>query len=137
MGVEDEVSRCVVQLLLKEPYFGHLLGSVSREISKTVPTAAVGLRGVRPVLIVNEEFFMNSLKKSPERVAVIKHEALHLLFKHLLRLDRKKHDSLTFNLAADIVVNQFVKAPWKLPDSAITLESFPDLDLKPDQSLEW
>ena len=26
----DELSRCIVQLLLKEPFFGHLLGSVTR-----------------------------------------------------------------------------------------------------------
>lgn len=137
MAAEEEISRSVVQLLQKEPYFGHLLGSVSREISKTIPTAAVGLRGTRPVLMINEDFFMNKLKKSPERVAVIKHEALHLLFKHLLRIDLKKHDRLRHNLAADLVVNQFVKSPWKLPEGAILLESFPDLNLLPDQTLEW
>lgn len=137
MAAADEVSRSIVQLLLKEPYFGHLLGCVSREINNSTPTAAVGLRGTRPVLIVNEDFFMNTLKKSPERVAVIKHEALHLLFKHLLRIDKKKYDPLLFNLAADLVVNQFIKSPWKLPDSAVTLESFPDLNLLADQTLQW
>ena len=134
----DEVSSCITQLILKEPYFGHLLGSVSRVIdNKTVPTAAVALHGTKPVLIVNEDFFMKKLVKQPERVAVIKHEALHLLFKHLLRRDGRRKDPLIFNLAADIVVNQFVKAPWRLPVGAVTLESFPDLNLIPDQTLEW
>lgn len=134
----DEVATCITQLILREPYFGHLLGTVSRVIDNTtVPTAAVAIRGTKPVLIVNEEFFMKKLTKQPERVAVIKHEALHLLFKHLLRRDGRRKDPLLFNLAADIVVNQFVKAPWRLPVGAVTLESFPDLNLLPDQSLEW
>ena len=69
-------------------------------------------------------------------MAVIKHESLHLLFKHLFRADLGKYDRFLFNIAADLVVNQFIGS-WKLPDSAVTLRSFPDLELKQNQTLEW
>ena len=83
-NVADEVSRGIVALLIKEPFYGHLLSGVVRRIDDKVPTAAVSLTPHGLHLIVNPEFFMKELKKD-ERVAVIKHEALHLLFRHLYR----------------------------------------------------
>jgi len=135
VNVNDEVSRGIVALLLKEPFYGHLLGGVVRRIDERIPTAAVSLTPQGLQLIVNPDFFMNELKKD-ERVAVIKHEALHLLFRHLYRPLIKKGDSKLFNIAADIVVNQHI-APWPLPDMAVTLKEFPDMGLLADQSLEW
>jgi predicted metal-dependent peptidase len=41
-----------------------------------------------------------------------------------------------FNIAADLVVNQYV-SPWPLPESAVTLNLFPDLNLEPNQTVEW
>ncbi len=133
----EELARSVIQLLLKEPFFGHLLGAVVRAVDETTPTASVSLSSSKVTLTVNPEFFMKRLRKAPERVAVIKHEALHLLFRHLFRVDREKHDPLVFNLAADIVVNQFIVSPWKLPDDAVTLATFSDLKLEKDKSVEW
>jgi predicted metal-dependent peptidase len=78
---------------------------------------------------------MKELKKD-ERVAVIKHEALHLLFRHLYRPLIQKGDAKLFNIAADLVVNQHV-APWPLPKTAITLRAFPDMNLEANQTLEW
>ncbi|MBI5513425.1 MAG: hypothetical protein HY909_06620 [Deltaproteobacteria bacterium] len=136
-GAQDELSRCVIQLLLHEPFFGHLLGAVPRRADGSTPTACVALEGGRCVLAVNPGFFMKTLRKGTERVAVVKHEALHLLFRHLLRFDRKRHDHLVFNLAADLVVNQFITNPFKLPEGAIVLGTFPDLGLEPDKTVEW
>lgn len=134
-NVADEVSRGIVALLLKEPFYGHLLSGVVRRIDDKVPTAAVSLTPHGLHLIVNPEFFMKELKKD-ERVAVIKHEALHLLFRHLYRPLIQKGDAKLFNIAADLVVNQHV-APWPLPEMAVTLRAFPDMDLEPNQTLEW
>ena len=86
VNVADEVSRGIVTLLLKEPFYGHLLGGVVRRIDERIPTAAVSLSPLGLQLIVNPDFFMSELKKD-ERVAVIKHEALHLLFRHLYILN--------------------------------------------------
>lgn len=134
-NVADEVSRGIVALLIKEPFYGHLLSGVVRRIDDKVPTAAVSLTPHGLHLIVNPEFFMKELKKD-ERVAVIKHEALHLLFRHLYRPLIQKGDAKLFNIAADLVVNQHV-APWPLPEMAVTLRAFPDMALEADQTLEW
>ena len=48
----------------------------------------------------------------------------------------KSYDNQLFNVAADIVVNQLID-PWKLPDSAVTLDTFPELKLPKDKSVEW
>jgi len=135
-NIHDEVSRCIIQMLLKEPFFAHLLSGIVRNISKEIPTAAVGLRGSNINLFVNENFFLKELTTTSSRVAVIKHETLHLMFKHIFRLDIHKHDPLLFNYAADIVVNQFIGS-WDLPVSAVTLATFPDLNLEEDQSVDW
>lgn len=131
----QELDRAIVALLLKEPFYGHILGAVVRRVDGTVPTAAVALtpRGVN--LVVNPAFFLERLTP-PERVAIVKHEALHLALRHLFRPSNGVEDPLLCNLAADLVVNQLV-APWPLPDGAILLSTFPDLGLLPDRSLEW
>ncbi|MEQ1502451.1 MAG: VWA-like domain-containing protein [Myxococcota bacterium] len=131
----EELSRCIIELLVKEPFFGHLLAGVVRSVSESTPTAAVALGPSGTELRVNPRFFLEQITRRPERVGVVKHEALHLLFKHLYRFDPRR-DHRVFNLAADLVVNQFVR-PWKLPEGAITLATFPDLNLPEDQTAEW
>jgi predicted metal-dependent peptidase len=123
-------------MLLKEPFYAHFLSGVIREVTDKVPTAAVGFKSGKIALYVNENFFLNELKSVNERVAVIKHETLHIIFKHLFRMKTKSYDNKLFNVAADIVVNQLIH-PWKLPDSAVTLDTFPELKLPKDKSVEW
>ena len=134
--VHEELSRCIIQMLFKEPFFNHLLSGVVRVVTEKVPTAAVSFSGTRIQLLVNESFFLKELRSQTNRVAVIKHEALHLLFKHLFRMDLGNYDRSLFNIAADLVVNQFIGS-WKLPDSAVTLSTFPDLGLEQNQTVEW
>ncbi len=131
----DEISRAVMALIHDEPFFGHLLANINREVGPRLATAGVAHRGGRPLLSVNPEFFIGTLSEHNERVAVIKHEVLHLLLDHLGRADRTRPDHTLRNLAADIVVNQLV-GDWPLPEGAITVDSF-DFDLPPDQTMEW
>lgn len=135
---DEELSRCIIKLLLKEPFFGHLLAGVVRHYGDQIPTAGVSVQGGKIRMIINPEFFLTKLTKQPERVAVVKHETLHLMFKHVLRIEKgsKKREPLLWNLAADLVVNQLIGKPWRLPDSAITLDTFPDLGLKPDMTAD-
>ena len=134
--INEEISRCIIKMLLKEPFYAHFLSGVIREVTDKVPTAAVGFKSGKIALYVNENFFLKELRSMTERVAVIKHETLHIIFKHLFRMKTKTYDNQLFNIAADIVVNQLI-APWKLPDSAVTLETFPELKLPKDKSVEW
>ena len=136
LNVEDELSRCIIQLLLKEPFYAHFLSGIVRNITDEIPTAAVGVKNGRMNLFINEDFFLNELKTSSSRVAVIKHEALHILLKHCFRLKYNNYNPQLFNIAADIVVNQFI-GDWDLPNNAVTLSSFPGLGLEVNKSVEW
>jgi predicted metal-dependent peptidase len=134
-GIQEEISRCINQLLIKEPFYAHLLSGVIRIYSDEVDTAAVGIRDNCIALFINPEFFSEKLKGISQRVAVVKHETLHLVFKHLYR-DAKHKNPEILNIAADLVVNQYIGS-WDLPDFAITLKTFPELDLEPKQSMEY
>jgi predicted metal-dependent peptidase len=134
-SAEQELDQSIVRVLRDEPFFGHLLGSVIRRLDSQIPTAAVTLSPAGVSLVVNPMFFMDELTRD-ERCAVIKHEILHLVLKHLFRFNDKATDHHRLNIAADLVVNQMVH-PWPLPSSAITLASFPDLQLSPNKSVEY
>jgi predicted metal-dependent peptidase len=134
-SAEQELEQCIVRVLREEPFFGHLLGSVIRRLDSQIPTAAVTLSPIGVSLVINPDFFIHDLS-SDERCAVIKHEILHLVLKHLFRFGEKGKDHYRLNIAADLVVNQLVH-PWPLPSSAITLSSFPELQLNPNKSVEY
>lgn len=135
-NINDEISRCIIKMLIDEPFYAHFLSGIVRKVTDEVSTAAVGFNNSNVTLYVNEHFFLKELTTFSARVAVIKHETLHLVFKHLVMLDFKKYDTKLFNIAADLVVNQFI-GKWKLPSSAVTLASFPELDLSENESLDW
>ena len=132
---QEEVSRCVVELVRSEPFYGHVLGGLQRHFTREIETLAVGLRGDAIQLMVNPEFFLNELKRPEYRTAVLKHEVLHIVFKHVFRNKSLARDPELWNIAADLVVNQYVP-PYKLPDGAILLSTFPDLNLVPDDTAD-
>jgi predicted metal-dependent peptidase len=134
-NIEVEISRCVNQLLLKEPFFSHILSGTVRSITSQIPTAAVGIKDGCILLMINEVFFLKELRTVSQRIAVLKHETLHLVFKHLFR-DLIKKDPELMNIAADIVVNQYI-GDWELPESAVTLSTFPDMELEAAQTMEY
>jgi predicted metal-dependent peptidase len=134
--IEDELSRGIIKLLFNEPFYAHFLGQVSRIVSKDVTeTAAVGLRQNAIYLFINPDFFLTQLKTLDERVAIIKHEVLHLVFKHLYR-HKSNWDPNTANIAADIVVNQYI-GRWPLPEGAILLGQFSVLNLEAEETVEY
>ena len=135
-NINDEISRCIIQMLIDEPFYAHFLSGIVRKITDDISTAAVGFNNSNVTLYVNEHFFLKELTTFSSRVAIIKHETLHLVFKHLVMLDFKKYNAKLFNIAADLVVNQFV-GKWKLPSSAVTLSSFPELNLSENEPLDW
>lgn len=131
----DELGRAVIALIREEPFFGHLLSSINRDITSKTPNAGVSFRNGRPLLSVNPGFFVNETPIEGQQSAIIKHEVLHLLLDHAGRL-RPDMDSDIFNLAADVVINQLVGEKWPLPPGAIHLDSF-DFELPPDMTVEW
>ena len=88
-------------------------------------------------LIVNPEYFDQVLSTREQRVAAIKHEALHFVFSHVFRAEKFAHQEI-YNLAADLVVNQYLE-PWlSLPD-AFTLELLGEVGvwMNRDESVEY
>jgi predicted metal-dependent peptidase len=130
-----KVEQAVITLLRKEPFYAHLLTSLKRVYGPEVPTAAVSATGRGVTLWVNPRFFCNEVNEQ-ERIGVLKHEMLHLLFKHPWRDTSNMPDDELRNIAADLVVNQFV-APFKLPEGCILLSTFPQAGLEADQTMEW
>lgn len=128
-----KLEKASIALLRQEPFFAHLLTALRRVYSTEVSTAAVSATGSGATLWVNPVFFLNELADR-ERIGVLKHELLHLMFKHPWRDISNMPDAKLRNIAADLVVNQFV-APFPLPKGAIVLSSFSGFE--PDQSMEW
>lgn len=132
---QAEISRAIIELLRKEPFFGHLLASTPRHFTTRIETLAVVLRGSGIQLVTNPRFFLKTLRSAEERTAVLKHEVLHIVFKHIFRAKLAGSDKLLWNIAADLVVNQYV-SPFRLPKGAIILSTFPDLALRPHDTME-
>ena len=133
-SAKEELSRASVMLVMREPFFGHVLCSLQRHFSTSITTLAVALRGQAIQLIVNPHFFLDRLKNLEERTAVLKHEILHVVLSHLFR-QQDSFDPVLWNIATDLVVNQYVR-PFKLPDGAIRLGTFPDMGLIPEDTAE-
>jgi len=128
----DEISRAAFSLLLEEPFYAHVLAGMPREVSDGVRTTGAAWDGQQVRLRVNPEFFLNELT-SAQRVGVLKHEILHVAFRHIFRgADR---DPELYGIAADVVVNQYVK-PHAVPDGYPTLADFPDLGLAPNMTVD-
>ena len=68
---------------------------------------------------------MNELDEQT-RPAVLKHEALHIVYHHLTRKLGYEEDPVITNLAMDIQINQEI-LPWQLPESGVFTHTFPEL----------
>jgi predicted metal-dependent peptidase len=133
--IYESVSRTIIGLLIDEPFFAHLLGSIPREISDKTETIGLELQTFGPKLLINENYFLKELRTEKKRRGAIKHEALHIAFSHFMRrADQQVH--AVFDIAADLVVNQHLKLS-EMADDAVTLACFPELRLKPEQTLQY
>ena len=88
-------------------------------------------------IYINTDYFLGKLDEK-QRVAVLLHEIYHFLFLHPLRvLEREFVDVKTYNLAADLVVNQYIS---DLPDERFDLAYVKKKykkDLPPDKSVSY
>ena len=109
---EEQLARTGFDLLLKEPFYAHLLGTMPRKITQEIDTAAISWEGNQVVIQINPDFFLNKLKtRSPIetdnlRMAVTKHLLLHVVFRHLFR--QADRNEKIYDLAADLVVNKLL-----------------------------
>ncbi len=134
MAIAHELSRAGIQLLLEEPFYAHLLSGLLKLEDRRISTVAVGLhRGEQLALHVRPEFWRTL--SAGHQQGVLKHELLHIAMRHLFLAKAYPHRSL-FNVAADLVVNQYIR-PERLPEGALRLASFPALQLQPKRELGY
>ena len=139
----EEFSSVCIDLIFNDPFFGHFLLGISREISDDGPTMWVRPGVDDNVIIgINPSFWQEIGSKKSLRKGAVKHEVLHIVFKHLSRFLDTPHEARTFynqrlfNIAADLVVNQYIKTDW-LIDGAVVLSMFPELKLQAEQDVHY
>lgn len=104
----------IKKMMIEEPFYGFLLTTVEREFSDEVPTAAICFDShMNARLIVNNDYF-NKFSDT-EKLAILKHEMMHLAFKHPVMMDSFP-DNTRFNIAADLEVNSYISG---LPPGAL------------------
>ncbi|MGK0289049.1 MAG: putative metal-dependent peptidase [bacterium] len=131
--IEDEIAKATIRFLLKEPFYGHFFSGLLRSVSNRIPTMAVGSEDNSMILYINPEFWKELTLD--HRNGVLKHKILHLVLKHVFRINDFKHKRLS-NIAADLVVNQYID-PKQLPEGGMTLSMFSELKLDRNQTVNY
>ena len=123
-GIEREI----IELILQRKFFyGHFLqqfkrhtvdhNNVNPTAGRIIDTLAVNITNdLKPNLYINTDFY-NSGDYDPanpskqtwgmtqdEKIALLEHEILHMLNKHLVRIENR--DGYVWNLATDLAINQ-------------------------------
>lgn len=129
--IDDEISRAAFDLLLKEPFYAHVLAGMPRVITNEVESIGLHWDG-QAVLRVNPDWFRKELTATQCGV-VLKHEVLHVVFRHLLRPGDR--DPAIYSIAADLVVNQLL-APLNPLKGWPVLGTFSEMKFEPDQPVE-
>lgn len=145
----DEVAKTSIQLMLGEPFFGHFFTSILKDVSEKTDSIAVSVSGKQMIkLLVNPDYWQNELQvtdlPSPQankkatqdlRYGAIKHQILHIVFKHTLRYPDFGNKKL-FSIASDLAANQYIKSE-QLTEDAIRLEDFPEFKLNRGQAIDY
>lgn len=118
-----ELSKACKQLIITDPFYGLFLLSLSKCYSDNVPTAGVCRNGIDCQLEVNKDFWYSLTDE--QQLAILKHELMHICFKHLT-MRESFSDFELFNYAADAEVNSYIN---NLPDGCIDAADF-GLDYK-------
>jgi predicted metal-dependent peptidase len=108
----QEVAKAGRTLMLKEPFYGLFLIGINKELSKGIQTACVAKDNINLKLVVNPEYFEK--QDTMTRVAILKHEMLHIAMQHLGMFDQFENKRL-LNVAADLEINQYISSELKGP----------------------
>ncbi len=122
--VEELLQSCIYQIVRDNPFIGGLLQELTFKFNNSIPTAAIGFNKTtqKYELLFNLEFFKKHDKTA--RIAILTHEILHFLHKHLFRwqlMDVKMEDRFLWNIAADMAINQYIKG---LPEGGIDVKDY-------------
>ena len=111
----------LVSLLWDEPFYSRVLRSLNKVETEEIPTAGVLCKDNEITMWWNRRFLASLSKKHVK--GLIKHECLHLVFKHTT--DRRNSPHIIWNYATDLAIN-----------STIPYEELPKGGLVPGYHLE-
>jgi predicted metal-dependent peptidase len=139
----DEVAKTSIQLMLKETFYGHFFTSILKDVSERTESIATTLGSNNMIkLIVNPNYWDNILKVPGDekatkdlRYGAIKHQILHIVFKHALRFPEFGNKKL-FGIASDLAANQYIQSD-QLTEDAIRMEDFPEFELTRGNSIDY
>lgn len=104
----------LIDLLWDEPFYSRILRSLNKIESKEIPTAGVLAVDGEITMWWNREFLASL--ESRKVKGLLKHECLHLVFKHTT--DRRKTPHIIWNYATDLAINSII--PYdELPKGAL------------------
>lgn len=119
-----------VQLLLQEPFWGHISRRISKIETDTIPTAGVTVVDGDLRMYYNPDFCQKLVDDEGEKkiIGLLKHELCHLFYEHVT--SRKRDPAIIHNYATDLAIN----SPKNIPkDELPSCGLFPgERPLKPD-----
>ena len=115
---EESIVQMFIDKISGNNFYAHLIAKCKVTMSPQIPTAGVSFRNSSYHLMINPFFFE---KLTPlERIDVIKHEMLHVMYRHLtVRDDFANHEQA--NIAMDMAINQVLR---NLPKDCIDYKNF-------------
>ncbi len=130
----DDVSKATNNLILEEGFYGHFFVGMLKEVHEKIETMAIGPAGHHVKLHINPIFWTKQLATNKLKMGLVKHEILHVVFKHIFRGKDYSHRDI-FNIACDLVVNQYIRQDW-LPENRLHLGLFPGIGLEPERDAD-
>jgi len=109
-NIHGDIAKHSKTLMFREPFYGLFLIGLNKELSDSVATACVAKDGINTKLVVSPKFW--ETLGDGCKVAVLKHELLHIAFKHLQMFDEYE-DKTLLNVAADLEINQYIQDEYK------------------------
>lgn len=138
----EEVAKTSIKLMLEEPFYGHFFTGLLKDVSDKTDTMATRFANNQMIKLIVNDTYWNTVLSGAEktvtdnlRYGAIKHQILHIIFKHLLRVSEFGNKTL-FNIAADLTVNQYIRQE-QLTEDAIRLENFPEFEMERNKGLDY
>jgi predicted metal-dependent peptidase len=135
--IYQEIAKQSKLLMLKEPFYGLFLISLNKELRSNIETACVTPDKLNIKLCINPEFWLSLDEKT--KLAILKHELLHIVFFHLDNFERFPNKRL-YNIAADLEINQYIELEYKgekWDGLEYDQNIFKDLNLLPKQGTKY
>lgn len=122
--LKDDLSHDTVTLLNSEAFWGHILVPIQKVVDPRLRASAAIMVSSHVLLKVHPIGYFRHQEKY--RIAILKHELLHVVLKHPIRLAKLAIHKKA-NVAADLSINPMI-GKEKLPPTAIfpAMYGFPD-----------